>query len=749
MVFTGELVLQYRHPWWGTFLGQGALSLGALVVLLLVARSWRKVTLAAELSIWRWMLLGVGLIGAAVLVAGVFNVLDEVSGSGNMVFNAGCLLACGAFYQSLVRWNRAQTLTSDPGDWLSGLSSVIILASIGYLLVEARNDRVGILPPGSVQLDVVLCSAVFVVLCTAVAASTVGDLRQDVRIRLVAGAMATVAAGEVLVLVLPDGARPVQQTAWLLAAAGIALCAKVAPPADEPRPATNPAAIIGSLVVLVGGLAVVTVNTGLFFSVDHVVTALAAIGTLGTAVRIIRLVQDLTQLTKTRYEARTDELTGLSNRRALLEAIDRMLGSGAATLLIVDLDKFKIVNDRYGHATGDLVLRNVAAAFATIVPPNALLARLGGDEFAVLISDEPIDTATILARSLAAALLPITEVNGRSVEVVASVGVSRMPAGADGSILLHQADAAMYQAKLSGADVCVYDGNLAAEAQERQALIDDLHLTLNDGTGAGEQIVVYYQPQLEIATRRVVGAEALVRWMHPRLGLLAPDQFIDLVEQSGLMNHLTARVLAQSAEQAQRWLAAGHPLRLSVNLSASSLSDSDTLAVVDHILRWGLAPERLVLEVTETSMMVDPVQSLTAMRLITERGVAVSIDDYGTGYSSLSYLNDLPAKELKIDQTFVARISRNPKTAAIVAATVALAHQLGLRLVAEGVEDEATFQMLAGMGCDESQGYLHSKPLDSEMFMAWLIAYPGAGPVPAPRSSAGLSLLPSRAAGPV
>jgi diguanylate cyclase (GGDEF)-like protein len=736
VVFTSEGAA-VRESWSGTLSGEGALLLLSLIVLVLAARAWRLRSDPVKVEVWRWLLLGVALIG----VSGLASVGLEVTAVGtpdnvgDLVFTSGCFLACAPFFHALAAWNRAQTLISAPDDWLNGLSAFLVLAAIVSLVVQAADGSTDALLPERVQLDVGLFSAVFIALGTSVTVMIMGGVLREARIWLMMVAIGVALVTQLGVLVRPDLVRPVHQVVWLLAAATIAGCAAMAARDAEPLPVTNEVTIVGSLVVLLFGLGVLTVNTGLFVQVDHAVTALAASGAFGAGVRVVRLVNDLTQLTTTQYEARTDPLTGIANRRALLHAIEAALDSGPTTLMIIDLDQFKMINDRYGHATGDRVLRHTVDAFAPVLPANALLARLGGDEFAVLITGAPgLDPAEI-GRRMTAALVPMSGVQGRSVPVNASIGVATMAAGADGHELLHRADAAMYQAKTSDEDVCVYDSHLDTLAQERQALLDDLQLALNDSSGLHEQIVVHYQPQLEIATGRVVGAEALVRWQHPRLGLLAPDRFLDLVEEHNLMNQLTARVLSQAAEQARQWQAAGQPLRVSVNLSASSLGHPDTLAAVEHVLRWGMPPERLVLEITETSFMVDPAQALVAMRQFTERGVGVSIDDYGTGYSSLSYLNDLPATELKIDRTFVARMVHDPKTAAIVAGTVALAHQLGLRLVAEGVEDQASLQMLADMGCDESQGYLHSRPLDSEKFMLWLISATGNALVPAPRSS--------------
>jgi diguanylate cyclase len=490
---------------------------------------------------------------------------------------------------------------------------------------------------------------------------------------------------------------------------------------SRPQLANHQATVIGAMVVLIAGVGILALNNTLVQSESHLATFFAAAGVLGVSLRVLRLIQELAQLAQTRHEAMTDELTGVANRRALLSAIDEsLLIARSTSLLIIDLDRFKAINDRYGHAAGDLLLQHVARAFVSRVPATGMLARLGGDEFAVLLRDAEQGEATRLARRLAEAAVPLND-RGQLLEVGVSVGVATVdvPGVATGE-LLRRADAAMYQAKTSDSDVREYDSELDAAAQERVGLVEDLHIALAGQAPQDEQMIVYFQPQLKTATGAVVGAEALVRWAHPRLGLLAPDRFIELIEQNGLMPSLTARVMREATAQAACWRAAGHQLRVSVNLSATCLSDETLLPLIDEVLDQGLAPGDLVLEVTETSLMTDPEQALSAMKRLAERGVGVSIDDYGTGYSSLSYLNDLPATELKIDRSFTARTVSDARTAAIVAGTVELAHRLGIRLVAEGVEDEATLLAMTDLGCDETQGYLHSRPLPAAVFLEWL-----------------------------
>nr|WP_246315156.1 bifunctional diguanylate cyclase/phosphodiesterase [Kineococcus aurantiacus] len=436
---------------------------------------------------------------------------------------------------------------------------------------------------------------------------------------------------------------------------------------------------------------------------------------------MVRLVRELAHLAETREQALTDELTGAGNRRALLRALDAVAATRrAAALLLLDVDRFKEVNDRQGHHAGDELLRRVVTGARTALPPEAVLTRIGGDEFAVLLPGHDECGAARVGRAVHDAVV-------RGADIGLSVGVGSVPAGTvDPDRLLRQADTAMYTAKTAGGGVSVYDSELDAQVRDRARLATDVRELLTAGEQRRDrEVVLHYQPQLDVASGRVVGVEALVRWQHPERGLLPPLVFLGLVEEQGLMEALTVHVLRRAVREAAGWSHAGAPLRVSVNLSASSLAHPDLLPVVDGVLAaGGLAPGRLVLEVTETTLMADPDRALAVARALTRRGVQLSIDDYGTGYSSLAYLTDLPATELKLDRAFTARVLAEPRTAQIVEATVALAHRLGLRVVAEGVEDEDTRAVLGGLDVDESQGYLHSRPLPPQDFTRWLAARP-------------------------
>ena len=505
----------------------------------------------------------------------------------------------------------------------------------------------------------------------------------------------------------------------------------------EELPERRPSVLRPVVALLVAG-AVLAVDRHHRLPDVAVHLALAVVAVVGLTVVVV--VREVLLLADSRRQARTDDLTGLANRRALLEHLDRVTGDGgAAGLLLLDLDRFKDVNDRLGHRGGDELLHRVALRLREVGAPGRLLARLGGDEFAVVLPGAGADAARDVARELLTALREPFAVAGGSVRVGASVGVAAWPSpagagpvpaaapagGPHGRVdpaspraceLLREADAAMYAAKRAGGGVAVYDAAADRAAREELQLVEELRA----GTAAGE-LLAFYQPQVDLRSGRVVGVEALVRWQHPRLGLLAPAAFLDLAEEHGLMAEVTAAVLEQAAAEAAGWHRAGRPLRVSVNLATSCLLAPALPALVDDVLRRsGLDAAALVLEITETTLMQDPERSRETVERLLELGVAVSIDDYGTGYSSLAYLQDLPAAELKLDRSFTARLTRDPRTAAIVASTAELARSLGLRLVVEGVEDAATVQRLAELDVDEVQGYHYSRPVPAAEVADWL-----------------------------
>ncbi|WP_282943765.1 putative bifunctional diguanylate cyclase/phosphodiesterase [Cellulomonas endometrii] len=698
----------------------GAGAVGGAVAGTLLRRSTRQ--REGDHTMWRWSGAAAWLLAAALAAEAGAGALGLFPG---VAFTAGGIAAAAALYHALVHWNRFRSAISDPGDWLNGISAVVALLALGNLLVRQAP---GGAPWWGLQLGMLRVSVLLVVLGTASTVLVIAGLRGDSRVKVLVAGVAGAAAVELVGLAHtgPTGApAPVAVATWTALVLLVAALRVGPARALPPREASSQDTTVGAVVVMVAGIGVLVV--GALAPGDHrVASVLAAVAATGGGVRVVRLVRDLAQLALVRQEARTDPLTGVGNRRALVEAVEAVTAGGEGALLVIDLDRFKDVNDRFGHTVGDGVIRTVAARIEGRIGARGFLARLGGDEFAAVLHDPDPVAAVQLAEALCATVTEPVTVEHRRVQLEASIGVASTALGARRpGELLRRADAAMYSAKQAGGGVRLYDEAADSRAQEERELLDALRGALDpEGDGRHGALTVHFQPQVDARSGRVVGAEALVRWAHPDRGLLPPAAFLDLAEGHGLMPRLTWHVLDQATRAASGWALAGHDLRVAVNLSTSSLVLPGLLEVVDGALaRSGLPPDRLVMEITETSLMHDPDLAVDVTRRLAARGIGISIDDYGTGYSSLAYLNDLPAEELKLDRSFTARATTDPRTRAIVSGTVELAHHLGLRLIAEGVEDEATRALLDDLGCDRTQGYLHGRPVPAEEFGRWLAAH--------------------------
>jgi diguanylate cyclase (GGDEF)-like protein len=384
----------------------------------------------------------------------------------------------------------------------------------------------------------------------------------------------------------------------------------------------------------------------------------------------------------------------------------------------MDLDRFKDVNDTLGHHTGDELLQQVGARVRGALRASDTVARMGGDEFAVVLPTAgDAGRATRVARSIVQSLEQPFTVDGHQVSVGASVGIVLHPEhGSDAKALLRRADVAMYAAKRAGGGHAVYSCELDANDPDRLTMMAELRDAIEH-----EQLLLHYQPKLSMHTGQCVHVEALVRWQHPRRGLIPPDQFIPLAEQTGLIRNLTRWVLASAVRQCRAWRDEGLEIAIAVNLSMRNLHDHDLVEHVAGLLRTSNVPaSSLLVEVTESAIMTDPRRALETLAQLRDLGVEVAIDDFGTGHSSLSYLKHLPVAEVKLDRSFVRDMQLNENDFAIVRSTVELAHQLGLRVVAEGVEDRATWDSLVALRCDTAQGYFMSRPLTADDFTRWL-----------------------------
>jgi diguanylate cyclase (GGDEF)-like protein len=422
------------------------------------------------------------------------------------------------------------------------------------------------------------------------------------------------------------------------------------------------------------------------------------------------------------HRALHDELTGLPNRALLADRFEQALigAERAGTrvgLLLLDLDRFKEVNDTFGHHYGDELLRQIGPRLTSVLRGVDTVARLGGDEFAVLLMDvHGVDDAVEVANSLLATLSIPFHVEGVDLDVEASVGVVISgDHGEDTVTLMQHADIAMYIAKGQHLGVFAYDPMVDGHSATKLAMIGDLRRALQR-----DELVLYYQPKVNISTGDLVGAEALVRWQHPEHGLILPDSFIPLAERTGLINPLTRHILDMALAQTRIWFDQGRSLPISVNLSARNLHDERFADMVARLLAvHDVRANLLELEVTESAIMIDPVRAVQMLENLSDLGVKLSLDDFGAGYTSLSQLKALPISEIKIDRSFVMTMTEDPRDSLIVQSVIALGHNLGLTLVAEGVETEPVLSVLASLGCDVFQGYHMSRPIPVAAFDAW------------------------------
>jgi diguanylate cyclase (GGDEF)-like protein len=447
---------------------------------------------------------------------------------------------------------------------------------------------------------------------------------------------------------------------------------------------------------------------------------LATLTLLLGVVRTALSFRAIQELALRRRQAVTDELTGMPNRRALYERLDRTIAAranGRLTLLLLDLDGFKEVNDSLGHSAGDLLLREIGPRLRDTLRDEELLARLGGDEFGVLLKDASVEEAMAVASRIRAALESPLEVEGLALMVDASIGVATYPEhGTDADTLMQHADVAMYHAKASRTGCEAYTPERDASSRDRLELLGGLRRALD-----GDELVLHYQPKADLAGGDVVAVEALVRWQHPERGLLGPGEFLPAAEQTALMRPLTLRVLDIALADCRRWLDDGRTLSVAVNLAVANLIDRGFPAEVAAALdRHGVPAELLQLEITENVVMADPARALEVLDALRSLGVGLSLDDFGTGHSSLAYLLRLAVDEIKIDRSFVAEMVADPDAAAIVRHTIDLARSLRLRVVAEGAEDAATWAALESAGCDLGQGFFLSRPIPAAELEAWL-----------------------------
>ncbi len=463
------------------------------------------------------------------------------------------------------------------------------------------------------------------------------------------------------------------------------------------------------------GLAVLCV--GSLHHLGEAALGLAMATLAAVAIRMVLSVRTLRNVTEERrHQSVTDHLTGLGNRRHLFNVLDAYFEDFAdpeiaardLAFLFIDLDHFKEINDSFGHPAGDEVLRQVGPRLRSCLRPFDVLVRLGGDEFAVVLVDADAAYATVIAERLVASLAEPFMLETMSASIAASVGIAMAPDDAEDSAeLLRCSDVAMYRAKLADLPVARYQRGLDTGTSPL-LLVEELRTAVEAG-----QLMLHYQPQLDMRAGEIVAVEALIRWPHPRLGIVPPLKFLPLAEEAGLMGALTAWVLREALSQCAEWRRCGREVAISVNISTSNLLEPGFTELVGGLMtEYALPPTALVLEMTETSIISDFERSRAVIEELRSLGLIVSIDDFGAGFTSLAYLGSLAVGELKLDRSFITGLASGKRTrdTELVRATIDLGHALGLRVVGEGVEDETTLDLLYRLGCDLAQGFCISRP---------------------------------------
>ncbi len=464
-----------------------------------------------------------------------------------------------------------------------------------------------------------------------------------------------------------------------------------------------------------------------FSRLDPIALTLAMLTMLVAFGRVALTFRDVRALAETRRQAMTDDLTLMPNRRHFLRCVrDGIIASRATgesvALMIVDLDHFKELNDTLGHDAGDQLLRQVGERLHEVLRASDTAARLGGDEFGVLLADSSDGAnAELVAQKILKAIAQPFPIKSVGLRVTASIGIALFPEHAENDEqLMQHADVAMYEAKAAQSGYACYARERDKHSLERLTLAGELSHALENG-----EIEAYFQPKADAGSRRIVGVEALVRWQHPTRGLISPAEFVTVAEQAGLGRALTRRMLDLALKQARIWRDEGFDLHVAVNTTVADLQDTQFPAEVAETLEaHGLPPEVLVLEVTENMVLADPVRVGDVLAQLGELGLGLSLDDFGTGFSSLTHLKSLPVGEVKIDRSFVGRMTTDPVDAAIVQATIQLAHSIGIRVVAEGIEDQVTWSSLVANRCELVQGYALSRPLPALDLDALLRAQP-------------------------
>jgi diguanylate cyclase (GGDEF)-like protein len=613
--------------------------------------------------------------------------------------------------------------------WLDGIIAALGVAALGAVTIIATIDRQNSGDAGDVVTNFAYPVGALVLITILVAVFAVQGWRPGRGWWALGGGLALFAVADSVysVQVLEDNyvTGTVLDSLWMIGTLFMATAAwqATSAPFSETR-RTGPVIVPG--MMLMCSLCIIVYAT--FQDVSPLGIILATCTLMLAIIRMGFAFRQLQTLAESKREARTDELTGLPNRRLFYETLRRSLEPGSGrnhlAVLMIDLDRFKEINDSLGHHVGDEVLRQLGPRLASVVDGAGTVARLGGDEFGLLVAplhDEA--QATDVAERVRDDLRRSFLLDNITLHVDASIGIAIAPDhGEAADTLLQRADVAMYEAKRNHDPWQLYSPFRDRHTRDRLELMEDVR----DAIGRSE-LVLFYQPKLDVASGIITGVEALVRWQHPTRGLLTPDRFLTLFEQSGLIGPLAMSVLELAMIQQAEWASDGIKISMAVNLSAANLADEQLPEKINDVFeRLNVDPANVVLEITEDSLMVDAEQSLQVLERLHAGGVQLSVDDYGTGFSSLAYLRDLPVNELKLDRAFLAAAADDERAVAIIRSTIDLAHALHLRIVAEGVETPANLELISQLGCDTAQGYLLGRPAPAALLFP---AAPTAGVV--------------------
>jgi diguanylate cyclase len=671
---------------------------------------------------WAWALLSIGLLSYAagnILAIGVVTFPSAADALWLPLYPFGYASIVLLLRQNVARWHASM--------WLDGLVAALGVSAVAVALVLAPFLRAtdGAFLPVAVNLSYPIADLLMLALVVA-AFATMGWRPSATWWLLGFGWTAFVVADTVLLVQVAHDSFVVGSwvdNVWLVGVVPMALAAWM-------RPAQNRqvSAPPGWLLLAVPAT-FTSIGLGLLVwgslqgkRSPTMVVVLSAATIVAALLRMSLTFREVRSLADARRQARTDDLTELGNRRFFLEQLDLVTdgtGSDPGAVLLIDLDSFKDINDSFGHHTGDQLLRMVGPRLRAALSDGDTLTRMGGDEFGIVLNDADAARAADVARTMQDNLRDPFVLVGMPLHVEASIGISLFPEhGRTPSMLLQHADVAMYEAKRGQLGYTIFDPARDGGSRHRLETLEDLRVALQS-----DHLVMHYQPKLDLVSGVISGVEALVRWAHPTRGLLFPDSFLPIAERAGLMGLVAGQVLETSLRDLASWRAQNHQLTVAVNLSVSNLQDVELPRQVEHLLAsHGIPAEALVLEITENILMADAERSGQILDCLRAIGVRLSVDDYGTGYSSLAYLQALPVDELKLDRSFVTHMSSDPRAATIVRSTIELSHQLGMQMVAEGVEDAAALQMLQEAGCDIAQGYHIARPMAADLLTQWLDA---------------------------